>query len=113
MGISRGKLINLKKHVSDTRDKIAERWLRDRKQIGIAIDLNVLAQMLFGGKFKIDSRLPKTAEFRWMSHDNFKDRIIMVFEDESFGNVPMGDTIPIYRDMIVVTKLKRRPNVVE
>ena len=76
-----------------------------RHQMGFAIDGAILAMMMKGGTFQIDSEIPEDAEYMGVTYMADRDQYWIKFQHNSFDPLPHGGCIPVRTDGIQVIQI--------
>ena len=68
-----------------------------RRWMGISVHKAFLAEWMKNSIIQIeDSPIPKDAKFVDVYKDDLRDRFVVIFEHDSFGDIEGGATIPIW-----------------
>ena len=73
-----------------------------RREMGYVIDAGIMAHLLKGGTFYVESSIPKDAQLVSVSFDINRNAFRVQFRHESFPIITEGDFVPVQSDAIHV-----------
>ena len=76
-----------------------------RRQMGFAIDGAIMAMMMKGGNFQIESEIPEDAEYMGVTYMVDRDQYWLKFRHDSFEPIEPGCMIPVLVDAVQITEV--------
>ena len=71
-----------------------------RREMGYVVDAGIMAHLLKGGTFEVESAIPKDAQLVSVSFDINRNAFLVQFRHESFPIITEGDFVPVQHDGI-------------